>query len=42
MISRQMIPWKLPWTITRVAPGLIQVFVLTTGQTFFVRVVEEP
>jgi hypothetical protein len=42
MISRQIIPWKIPWTIERLEPGLLRVFVLTTGVSFLLRVVEEP
>ena len=41
MISRQMIPWKIPWTVTVIESGLLRIFVLTTGVEFLLRVAPE-
>ena len=35
----QILPLKLPWTIERIAPGLLRVFLLATGREFYLRVV---
>jgi hypothetical protein len=37
-MQRQIIPWKMPWTIERVEPGLLRVFILSTGREFYLRV----